>query len=33
MIDKIKDKAMFYWMNHKVCVIVIAVAVVALLIK
>jgi hypothetical protein len=29
MIDKIKNKAIHYWMNHKVCVIIIAVVIAA----
>ncbi len=33
MIDKIKNKAKFYWANHKVCVIVIAVLIAAYIIK
>jgi hypothetical protein len=32
MIDKIKDKAIHCWMNHKVCVIIIAVILAAAII-
>jgi hypothetical protein len=33
MIDKIKSKAKFYWANHKVCMIIIAVLIVAYIVK
>ena len=33
MIDKIKTKAKFYWNNHKVCVIIIAILIVAYIVK
>jgi hypothetical protein len=33
MIDKIKSKAKFYWDNHKVCVIIVAILIVAYIVK